>query len=280
MTLERMQQRRVFAADESGSTGSSSSPVAFKPAGSSVEILARVLDASAAFLAHPIGVEVPGDELHQEILLPLLPSMLCDKAIHQHWRDQVATGFVARIQMYLDGAGLAPSWQPADFEVHVTASYLAGPDAKALADTLLSEESLREMTSTLMNQVLGIVWQKLPAAKVAPTATTPTVPVPAIARHVEIQPKPITAQDPSAVVPASMEPDIAKSPAGNITTVVRGVRIKPHPIPAMQRLLTAAIKPAWVAARAMRKKQQQGTHALQLTRHHPSVLKLRRSGIL
>jgi hypothetical protein len=142
------------------------------PHPSSDEIFRRLLDESSAVLGDPVGagIEIPDDDLHREILLPLLPAMLGDGAIRKHWHDQAATGFLARLTRHLQGDEAAPQWQPADFEIHVTASYSAGPDARALADTLLSEESLRDMSAALMNQVLAAVWPRLelPAVEVVP----------------------------------------------------------------------------------------------------------------
>ena len=126
-----------------------------------LEIFAQLLDQSVALLADPAALQVPDDDLHREILVPLLPAMLADAAIREHWRGQTATGFVARLAAHLEGTARGPRWQPSDFEVHVTASYLAGPDAKALADTLLSEESLREMAAGLLNHALGALGREL-----------------------------------------------------------------------------------------------------------------------
>src|SRR5687768_2322670 len=86
--------------------------------------------------------------------------MLCDKAIRDHWHEQRATGFLARLNHHLTADAPRPHWIADDFEIHVTASYSAGPDARALADTLLSEELLREMAAALMNQVLDRVWAR------------------------------------------------------------------------------------------------------------------------
>jgi len=150
------------------------------------EIFRRLLDESSGLLGDPqdAGVAFPDDDLHRDILLPLLPAMLGDGAIRKHWHDQAATGFLARLTRHLQGAEFAPRWQPGDFEIHVTASYSAGPDARALADTLLSEESLRDMSASLMNQILDAVWLKLglPAAEIAPVegevAAVEVTPVP------------------------------------------------------------------------------------------------------
>lgn len=137
------------------------------------ELFHRLLDESAARLAAPesAGIAIPDDELHREIIVPLLPAMLGDAAIRGHWNEQHATGFVARIARHFENDDPAPRWMPGDFEIHVTASYSAGPDARALADTLLSEESLREMTAALMNQLLDALWPKLAPAPVAVPAS-------------------------------------------------------------------------------------------------------------
>lgn len=164
------QLRRFFAADTGGSSGA-------KPAGTALEVLTLVLDESVAALNAGDGLQIPDDELHREILVPLLPAMLGDKAIRQHWREQSASGFLSRLAAHLQGDAPAPQWVAADFEIHVTASYLAGPDAKALADTLLSEESLRAMTAELMNQILHVVWGRLPAAPAAPARPEPVAAV-------------------------------------------------------------------------------------------------------
>lgn len=114
--------------------------------------LGRLLDACASVLA--LGkveqLKLPDDEIHREILLPLLPAMICDPVIQKHWIERAATGFVARMK----AGSPPPRWDAADFEIHVTASYLAGADARALADTLLSEPSFRELTATMMNVAL------------------------------------------------------------------------------------------------------------------------------
>lgn len=169
------------------------------------EIFRRLLDESSAVLGapHDAGVTFPDDDLHREIFLPLLPALLGDEAIRSHWHAQAATGFVARITRHLQDGDAAPRWQAGDFEIHVTASYIAGPDAKALADTLLSEDSLRDMAAALMNQILDAVWSKLatPAAEaeagtaeIAPIAVVEieeeAVVMPAVEAAVEIAPVP------------------------------------------------------------------------------------------
>lgn len=141
------------------------------PNTSDVDPLARLLDLTAAALA-PARVAVlglPDDELHREILLPLLPAMLGDKAIRDYWNSRSLAGFVHRLKVSIARGGEPPQWKAADFEIHVTASYLAGADARALSDTLLSEESLREMAAGILNTVLATVWPELIAAS-APVA--------------------------------------------------------------------------------------------------------------
>ena len=134
------------------------------------EFFHGLLDQSAALLAAPesAGITIPDDELHREIIVPLLPAMLGDRAIRQHWNEQAATGFVARLARHFGGGEPAPRWLPGDFEIHVTASYSAGADARALADTLLSEESLRDLAAVLMNQILDVAWPSLASV---PSAT-------------------------------------------------------------------------------------------------------------
>lgn len=136
------------------------------------EIFNRLLDETAAIIAHPGALALPSDELHTEILLPLLPSMLGDRTIRDAWREHAGRGFFAKLKANREGDAPAPRWEPGDFEIHVTASYLAGPDAKALADTLLSEDSLRDLTAALMNQILANVWPTLPPPVIAAPATT------------------------------------------------------------------------------------------------------------
>lgn len=223
--------------------------MSFKPAGTPVEVLGRLLDASAACLGEPAGLEVPDDELHREILLPLLPAMLGDKAIRQHWREQAATGFLARLAAHLEGGATVPRWESADFEVHVSASYLAGPDAKALADTLLSEESLRDLTAVLMNQVLERVWATLPAG--APVAVPEEVEPEPMVEVVEVVEVPAVAEEEAEIVPAvETEPEavvveeLAGLPAPELEEVVAASSasslawLTPVPeLPAIQRIL-------------------------------------------
>ena len=162
------------------------------------ELFQRLLDQSSALLTTPqdAGIAIPDNELHREIIVPLLPAMLGDKAIRQHWIEQAATGFPARLARHLDGTEPAPRWLPGDFEIHVTASYSAGADARALADTLLSEDSMRDMTAALMNQLLDVLWPAL-APVAGPAEPTPAVEIP----PVEIP----TAEVPAAEIP---EPEI------------------------------------------------------------------------
>jgi hypothetical protein len=143
-----------------------------KPAGTSAEVLVRLLDASGALLVSDRSEELalPDDELHNEILRPLLPAMLADAALREFWLGQETRGFLGRLAAHLRGEGARPKWEAGDFEIHVTASYRAGADARALADTLLSEESLRGLTADLMNRVLEMVWKELPAGARAAAA--------------------------------------------------------------------------------------------------------------
>jgi hypothetical protein len=125
-------------------------------AGSPEENFARLLDETAAALAALEGF--PDDELHREILLPLLPALLADTAIRKYWSARGDRGIFASL-----GNSAGPRWAAGDFEIPVAASYSAGPDAKALADTLLSEADLRDLAAALLNQ-LAIARQK-PAAQ-------------------------------------------------------------------------------------------------------------------
>ena len=120
---------------------------------------------AAALLPERVAaLGLPDDELHREILLPLLPALLTDEAIRNHWNSRSAGGFVHRLRAAIAEAGKPPQWHAADFEIRVTASYLAGADARALSDTLLSEESLREMAAGILNTVLVTVWKELSAS--------------------------------------------------------------------------------------------------------------------
>ena len=99
-----------------------------------------LLEEAIARLSAPddAGLVFPDDEIHRDILIPLLPAMLGDAAIREHWS---AAGIAAR------------EWVADDFEIPVTASYHASPDARALADTLLAEPSFRELCAALLNQL-------------------------------------------------------------------------------------------------------------------------------
>ncbi len=133
-------------------------------AGTPAEVFTRLLDLIVAQLApeNLAKLDVPSDELHQEILIPLLPAMLGDKAIRNHWREQKGHTFFSRLQSHMVGEAPQPGFAASDFEIHVTASYSAGADARALADTLLSEESLRDLAANLVNTLLGPAWSQLP----------------------------------------------------------------------------------------------------------------------
>ena len=235
------------------------------PHPSSEEIFRRLLDESSALLAatESHGIAIPDDELHREIIVPLLPAMLCDAAIRGHWREQHATGFVARIGRHIENGDPAPRWTPGDFEIHVTASYSAGPDARALADTLLSEDSLREMTATLMNQLLDALWPTLAPTPISPQAEPEVEITPA-----EI-PAPIVPPEP---MPATETPSAMPSPSRALirtlcrklsaSSVLRGVAKNSAP-----RDAGAAIVARRILAIA----------ALPTPRHHTNRIRKRRS---
>jgi hypothetical protein len=170
-----------------------------KPEGSPTEVFTRVLDATIALLdpERATALGVPDDDLHREILLPLLPAMLGDRVIRQYWRDQSTAGFMARLNTHLLGEAERPEWMPADFEIHVAASYSAGPDAKALADTLLSEESLRHLTAALMNQLSESAWAQLPRVK----AEAEEIPAPEEVDRLLTEPAPEIAGEKEPVEP-------------------------------------------------------------------------------
>ncbi len=173
------------------------------PHPSSEEIFHRLLDESSALLAAPerAGIVIPDDELHSEIIVPLLPAMLGDKAIRGHWSGQHATGFPMRLARHFENGDPPPRWTPDDFEIHVTASFSAGPDARALADTLLSEESLRDMAAALMNQLLDVLWPSLvPAPAEVPSEAGPAIKIP-------------PAETPAAEIPALEIPEPIETPA-------------------------------------------------------------------
>ena len=107
----------------------------------------------------PGSPELPDDELHRDIFQPLLPCMLRDRVIRAHWTSQKTTGLFAQVSENC-GALQAPAWSTQDLEIHVAASYAAGADAKALADTLLSEAPLRELAVDLMNRIGASVWTR------------------------------------------------------------------------------------------------------------------------
>jgi len=166
-------------------------------------VFTRVLDATVALLdperAKALGV--PDDDLHRDILLPLLPAMLGDRVIRQYWRDQSTTGFMARLSAHLVGEAERPEWTPSDFEIHVAASYSAGPDAKALADTLLSEESLRDLTAALMNQLSESAWVQLPRVE----AEAEEIPAPEEANRLVTEPATEIAEEKEPLEPTGSE---------------------------------------------------------------------------
>ena len=178
------------------------------------ELFHRLLDESSSLLAAPegAGIAIPDDELHREIIVPLLPAMLGDAAIRGHWSEQHATGFVARIARHFENGDPAPGWTPGDFEIHVTASYSAGADARALADTLLSEDSLRDLTASLMNQLLDALWPLIaPAPSAVPAEPATEIKVAAAELPVaEISAPP--SEDFPAIPEALIQSETAREP--------------------------------------------------------------------
>ena len=76
------------------------------------EFFHRLLDESSTLLAAPksAGIAIPDDELHREIIVPLLPAMLADAAIRGHWSEQAATGFEARLARHFQSGDPTPRW--------------------------------------------------------------------------------------------------------------------------------------------------------------------------
>ena len=212
------------------------------PHPSSEEIFHRLLDESAALLIAPehAGIAIPDDELHREIFVPLLPAMLTDAAIRGHWNEQTATGFPARIGRHFENGDPAPRWTPGDFEIHVTASFSAGADARALADTLLSEESLRDMTAALMNQLLDELWPSLaPTPSVLPMEQQVAVEIPAseiTAPAAEEIPGPIISPEPVPAQPVEIAEEIL-SPADKPEVVFEIQPVRQQPSRALIRAL-------------------------------------------
>jgi hypothetical protein len=128
-----------------------------------------------------------------------------------------------------------PRWTADDFEIHVTASYSAAPDARALADTLLSEESLRGLTADLMNQVLAAVWSELP--KTAGAVTAEEVVEQEIEGSVEVHAEPVPEETIPAVTPRQPAPSLApaaipfaaKQVATRVGEVLRMRPLRPQP---------------------------------------------------
>lgn len=160
-----------------------------------VENFPRLLDEAIARLSSPAdaGFVFPDDEIHRDILLPLLPAMLGDAAIREHW---AAAGIAAR------------EWVADDFEIPVTASYHAGPDARALADTLLAEPSFRDLCAALLNQV---------------RTTPPVVPGLSAAAEEMIEPSPVeTSAEPVVEVDESLPDALPPDPLDALLARLRG----------------------------------------------------------
>lgn len=179
---------------------------------------AKVLDLAIEEISSG-RLAVPADEIHQEILVPLLPALLADPVIRAHWKSRA--GFFPGLRSHLEAAGDRPAWTANDFEIHVAASYSAGPDAKALADTLLSEESMRGLVADLMNRALAESWE-------VPTITPevdvkPATPVPVSAWH--SVPNPIAGASSSGTIAGSdwqKSNPLARREAGLIRSRGRG----------------------------------------------------------
>ncbi len=221
------------------------------------ELFHRLLDESAARLAAPesAGIVIPDDELHREIIVPLLPAMLGDKSVRQHWTEQAATGFPARLARHFENGEPAPRWLPGDFEIHVTASYSAGADARALADTLLSEDSLRDMAAALMNELLDVLW---PSLAPAPAEAEPVVAPPVQISDEILQPThepraeaetPFVQPPPSRALVRALCRKLAGS-AVHLGLVVGGTHAASAAILARRILARAAGRAVWHKQRA------------------------------
>ena len=223
---------------------SASGNISARLAGTPAEVFTRLLDAIVTQLApeNLASLDVPSDELHQEILIPLLPAMLGDKAIRNHWREQKGNSFFGRLQSHLSGDAPRPSFSANDFEIHVTASYSAGADARALADTLLSEESLRDLAANLVNTLVDAAWAQLPMEeKAAPEEVeAPAEVVPEPAEEVSPEELPAAVAEPVAeelpeteVAPSGFE-EVAAAPAempaaAQVGVVLRAAPFRPQP---------------------------------------------------
>jgi hypothetical protein len=118
----------------------------------------RAENLQAARLDGRTHLQFPQDTDHAEIILPLLPSMLRDAAIRKHLSSD-ESGIISRLARHVMGERQSRDdahnlkWAPTDLLVPLRVSIKAGEEARSLAETLLSDERQRTLTSDVLNRV-------------------------------------------------------------------------------------------------------------------------------
>ena len=138
------------------------------PQGAMVRVITEL-----AFVLGPANREkshfrVPDDEMHREVILPLLPAMLDDAAIRRHLNQRGETGILARLAKHVMGSrgerlDAAPNlkWSADDLLFPVAVSKQAGAEAKQLAEWLLNDGHARSCAAEVLNGALAEAWPSL-----------------------------------------------------------------------------------------------------------------------
>ena len=132
----------------------------------------RVLDELAFVLApenrEKSTLQIPDDEIHKDVILPLLPALLGDAAIRSHFRQVGEEGIVTRLAKHVMGRReerleTAPNlkWTANDLKIPIPVSLQAGNSAKELATWMLNDEHTRVCAANILNSALTDAWPAL-----------------------------------------------------------------------------------------------------------------------
>jgi len=134
--------------------------------------MVRVLN-ELAFVLGPANREqsqlsLPDDEIHKDVILPLLPSLLGDASIRNYLNKRGDDSIVARIAKHVIGSreerlDSAPNlkWVADDLLLPVAVTKHAGAEARQLAEWLLNDGHARACTAEVLNCALSEAWPAL-----------------------------------------------------------------------------------------------------------------------
>ena len=138
------------------------------PQGAMVKVLNELAFVLGSANREQSQIPFPDDEMHRDVILPLLPAMLGDAAIRNHLNQRGDASIIARLAKHVMGSreerlDTAPNlkWSGDDLNFPVAVTQKAGADAKQLADWLRNDGHARNCTAEVLNSALAEAWPAL-----------------------------------------------------------------------------------------------------------------------